>query len=1110
LKNSTTPDESHSVQVECWNWFADGWIAIEAALRVEGVETIQFGVFLPKSKLTDRPKLIAVFDGKSSQLVEAERGVVTHFDPILVPDEGLVLNIVCSEAEPGDGSDIRALGAVLIPFIPEREALRLENHVGQSCPPDLILRHPEATLIGNEFDGDFYVEGFAPHEIPQFPMLHYVLVGWRIGRDPSTLFSNEEFMESEYYDPLRNMSPLAQSLALVGKPFSNSSMPVTTTESPGRKLSPRLPDEADLTSLLDIWSEFAGGSVAVERPDFRFDGELYQQIYPDINGVDPLEHYALHGRKEGRFSNGYSVISHQLPHVVDKLLSLNREPRIAALHSAGHPRAVELLYELMSLGEPVDHTVSDFSRKHYLGMYPDIAKAGVEPLNHFLAHGMAEGRHSLAVLRKTLRVGARVFDPSRPTCLITSHDFSRTGAPMVALDLAKEASQTHNVVVAALKDGELSDSFLEYATVCAVLANPYEDLHYLDHPAIQEIEFGILNSVESFPFSKPLVARDIPFAFYIHEYTHYTSPAYKTKLTALYADLLVFSSAHVRSSWAPVFNDTSFDQNTQSAIVPQEFLPRGQIMRSEYQNARSRLSRILSVDCTDRRIIYGAGQIQLRKGTDLFIIGAREALKRDPSSLFVWIGDGHNYEDVSFGAWLDVQMRACKVDDPDGNIFFIPAGPYYHDVCRASDAMFLTSRLDPLPNVVFDAVRYGNHVVLFDEASGFSDSEYLESGVIHSVPYGDVSSACGVLLDLPRKGEKFKKGRGRARAKAIERVSPFDEIRGRLIDCVNASRASSDSHSEAISKPHYDVPVLFDVSKEQEPLRRRERKKVWQMGRRMFWKNPSDLSRILSEEGGWVHARTRIRPHCDITNEEFALGSYPNFGIHIHAFYTDEIERDFKHFATYRHAERIVVTTDSDAKREEILKAADSASLSSVEVKIVRNRGRDILPFLELIAGEAELPDSMVWGHFHQKKSLHATSGDTWRAYLTRILLGTNEYVSSALLEFSLAETGIVAPVDPYAIGWEGSWRLIPLLEARLNRLLPKHPLLFPVGNMFWTRVSVARRMSAVFGDEYPWPNEPIPNDGTVFHAIERLWPAVSSLEGLDSVFLDNPSIVRV
>ena len=74
---------------------------------------------------------------------------------------------------------------------------------------------------------------------------------------------------------------------------------------------------------------------------------------------------------------------------------------------------------------------------------------------------------------------------------------------------------------------------------------------------------------------------------------------------------------------------------------------------------------------------------------------------------------------------------------------------------------------------------------------------------------------------------------------------------------------------------------------------------------------------------------------------------------------------------------------------------------------------------------------------------------------------------------------------------------------------LPPHPLVFTVGNMFLTRPEVVRKMVSYFGEAYPYPNEPIADDGTVFHLIERLWPTASADCGLASVFINKPDQPR-
>ena len=143
--------------------------------------------------------------------------------------------------------------------------------------------------------------------------------------------------------------------------------------------------------------------------------------------------------------------------------------------------------------------------------------------------------------------------------------------------------------------------------------------------------------------------------------------------------------------------------------------------------------------------------------------------------------------------------------------------------------------------------------------------------------------------------------------------------------------------------------------------------------------------------------------------------------------------------------------------------------------------------------------------HIHLKKSLATTAtGDVWKRFLLTILLGDDQAVSDAVQRFTDPNLGLVAPLDPYRYGWTESRRLLPRFAGQFPAPLPAHPILFPIGNMFWTRARVATRMARIFSPSYPWPNEPLPTDGTDFHLIERLWPTVAAMEGLISLFLEK------
>lgn len=860
-------------------------------------------------------------------------------------------------------------------------------------------------------------------------------------------------------------------------------------------------------ALQKLWVKLGGAKY---RKDFMFDGNFYLGFYEDISAskADPLWHYANYGKQEGRLPNRYRLaIAKSSGKLPVKISNLAIDSDLRKALDEGVPGSEELAFELISLGDPIDRNISNFSSRHYLNSYKDIDGSKVNPFWHYVFHGAQECRITLGKIRENVQRGDLPYNPDRPTCLICTHEFSRSGAPAVALDIARDASKTHNVIVMGLRGGRIMDAFLDVSCSVAVVPSPIKDWDYLGIEGLEKIEFAILNSVETAPFINPLVANGIPFVSYIHEFSDYILPTHKAIFASLYADAVLFSSDVVQSSWQGLLSDVNFDTSRHSGVVAQAnmtFLPS---RRESCVAARARLSDIVGVDCGTRRIVYGAGHMQIRKGTDLFILLAQQVRKTDPNTLFIWIGDGANHEDMAFGVWLDKHMREAAANTTDGNLFFIPSGPHYNDVCAAADVLFLPSRLDPLPNVVFDAARNGCTTVLFREATGFDDPSYDNLPHLQRVDYGDLFAARKAIAKAPRKlsWRRQLKSRGPGSSPAVETVPLFETLQGRILPRDRDAAAPSTAHSAN------NVSILFrdDSPDSTATARRHERALLARFGRRAIWPSIEAARETLKSEGGWMHTHTQIEQHSDIPMNDPRVSQLPPLHVHIHAHYLDDLEEDFSSHAVYRHAAKIVATTDTDVKATQIEKIGAACGIE-IDTRVVPNQGRDILPFLHIVAKE-DCDDDAIWCHVHQKKSISSTSGgDAWRSFLMRILLGDEASLASAVARIAEPGTGLVTAFDPYIVGWVGSRRLLPDAERRLGRPLPSAPLLFPVGNMFWTRAGVARGMFDLFSPTYAWPNEPLPNDGTVYHLIERLWPAVASGMEMKSIFVDRPGTKRV
>lgn len=133
-------------------------------------------------------------------------------------------------------------------------------------------------------------------------------------------------------------------------------------------------------------------------------------------------------------------------------------------------------------------------------------------------------------------------------------------------------------------------------------------------------------------------------------------------------------------------------------------------------------------------MVINVASIQPRKGPDLFVeVAIRVCLAREDVR-FVWLGWGGDY-----GDW---QQRITKAGLGQRILFpGVAEDPF--PWLRQSRLLFLSSREDPCPLAVSEAMAMGRTVITFD--NGGAVQAVGETGVV--VPNGDVEQAAVAILD---------------------------------------------------------------------------------------------------------------------------------------------------------------------------------------------------------------------------------------------------------------------------------------------------------------------------------------------------------------------------
>ncbi len=151
----------------------------------------------------------------------------------------------------------------------------------------------------------------------------------------------------------------------------------------------------------------------------------------------------------------------------------------------------------------------------------------------------------------------------------------------------------------------------------------------------------------------------------------------------------------------------------------------------------------------DAFVVLGCGTIYPRKGVDLFMSCAAAVAKQNPARRirFVWIGQVLPPElDKGFFPALLKQIERAGIAD---KVAIVEEVADLEPAYQLADAFFLSSRLDPLPNVAIDSALRGLPVVCFENCSGISDILSTDIMARSSVvPHLDAMAAAKLILTL--------------------------------------------------------------------------------------------------------------------------------------------------------------------------------------------------------------------------------------------------------------------------------------------------------------------------------------------------------------------------
>ena len=231
--------------------------------------------------------------------------------------------------------------------------------------------------------------------------------------------------------------------------------------------------------------------------------------------------------------------------------------------------------------------------------------------------------------------------------------------------------------------------------------------------------------------------------------------------------------------------------------------------------------------------------------------------------------------------------------------------------------------------------------------------------------------------------------------------------------------------------------------------------------------------------------------YLDATRKALSLSFSDNKSITricvvFHVFYVDIMEEVLNYLIRWTVPFRIILTTPPEYFREVEHKL--SFYNMNAEVKISKNMGRDILPFLDVVSTTDNTGEILL--KLHTKRSPHRVDGDIWRRDLLdklidpdRALILFNAFKEQSSLGMIVPE-GHLLPMSTY---WGNNKENVRMLSQKMGMKNSDFSSnLFGAGSMFYVRQEALAPIIKMRLSDLNFEQETGQLDGTLAHAIER------------------------
>lgn len=243
----------------------------------------------------------------------------------------------------------------------------------------------------------------------------------------------------------------------------------------------------------------------------------------------------------------------------------------------------------------------------------------------------------------------------------------------------------------------------------------------------------------------------------------------------------------------------------------------------------------------------------------------------------------------------------------------------------------------------------------------------------------------------------------------------------------------------------------------------------------------------------------------------------------MHIYYEDQAEMCRAYAENMPEGTDVFITVPTEQKKNNVEQIFQNFPYKT-EIRVIGNRGRDVGAFLTAVKDVIFNYDLVC--KMHDKKVTQVTPmslGASWAYKCFENMLKNKTYVENIIATFEEEPLlGMLEPPIPnhgpyYPITGKGEWgENCPLTQEWAQKLgihvditEEKEPAA-SLGAMFWFRPQALKTIFDYDWEYEDYPEEPIDDDATLLHAIERLYPFCSQWEGYYPAWVMADSFARI